>query len=150
MYLSLIHKEKRQIQLDYLKQLCRVFETEPGTTCTAVSFAAPGLLRFEHLLILAGSCLSYQHDVSLARFVAEALSTLDFKRAEEPMLVISRLNTILAVSGLQVLHLLEEGGGLLGLAGMDTDEIGMAADHAVTGTNDGKHFPPSPLLRVRT
>lgn len=41
------------------------------------------------------------------------------------MLIISRLNAILAVSGLQVLHLLEEGlaggGGLLALANMDED-----------------------------
>jgi hypothetical protein len=58
--------------------------------------------------------------------VAEAISTLDFKRTEEPMLVISKLNTILATSGLEVLHLLEAeltgGGGLLALAGMDEDE----------------------------
>lgn len=59
-----------------------------------------------------------QEDVSLARYVAEALSTLEFKRLEEPMMIISYLNSALAVAGLQVLHLLEMGteggGGILG------------------------------------
>ena len=63
-----------------------------------------------------------QDDLSLARFTAEALSSLDLKMQEEPMSVISYLNAALAVSGLQVLHLLEmqteDGGGLLG--GMGT------------------------------
>ncbi|GAA6060785.1 hypothetical protein JCM10212_005434 [Sporobolomyces blumeae] len=99
-WFSLIHKEKRQVQLDYLKQLSRAFEIEPGATCT-------------------------EDDVAFVRFVAEAVSTLDYKRNEEPMLVISRLNAILAVSGLQVLHLLEEGleggGGLLALANLDEE-----------------------------
>ncbi|GAA5875871.1 hypothetical protein JCM1840_002960 [Sporobolomyces johnsonii] len=91
-WFSLLHKEKRQIQLDYLKALARSFELEPGAKCS-------------------------EYDVSFARFVAEALSSLDFKRTEEPMLVISFLNAILAVTGLQVFHLLQEdlpgGGGLL-------------------------------------
>lgn len=62
----------------------------------------------------------FQNDVSFARFLAEALSTLDFKRTEEPLLVIHHLNTALAVSGLQVLHALEQdlqgGGGLMAAA----------------------------------
>lgn len=70
-----------------------MLELEPGAKCT-------------------------ENDVSLARFVAEALSTLDYKTQEEPMSVIAHLNSLLAVAGLQVLHLLEEGieggGGLLG------------------------------------
>jgi len=37
---SLVHKEKRQIQLDYLKQISRVFEVEPGAVCTAVSLTS--------------------------------------------------------------------------------------------------------------
>ncbi|GAA5926432.1 cohesin-loading factor complex subunit SCC2 [Sporobolomyces koalae] len=114
-WFSLIHKEKRQIQLDYLKQLCRSFDLEPGATCT-------------------------EDDLRLARFIAEAMSTLDFKRAEEPMLVISRLNTVLAMSGLQVLHLLEEGlagrGGLLSDATMEGPPQGA-----------GESVPPIDLAR---
>ncbi|GAA5958305.1 hypothetical protein JCM3765_004786 [Sporobolomyces pararoseus] len=97
-WFSLIHKEKRQVQLDYLKQLCRAFEVESGSTCS-------------------------ENDVSFARYVAEAISTLDFKRTEEPMLVISRLNTILAVSGLQVLHSLEAESGGGGLLDLDNEEM---------------------------
>ncbi|GAA5844746.1 hypothetical protein JCM11251_002267 [Rhodosporidiobolus azoricus] len=94
-WFSLLHKEKRQVQLDYLKTLARSFEVEVGGTCT-------------------------EDDVSFARFAAEALSTLDYKRNEEPLLIISYLNSVLAVSGLQVLHHLEQdlagGGGLLATA----------------------------------
>lgn len=58
-----------------------------------------------------------QNDVSLARYVAEALSSIEYKTQEEPMCIISHLNACLAVAGLQVLHLLEAGmqggGGLL-------------------------------------
>ncbi|GAA5994954.1 hypothetical protein JCM5350_007201 [Sporobolomyces pararoseus] len=113
-WFSLIHKEKRQVQLDYLKQLCRAFEVESGSTCS-------------------------ENDVSFARFVAEAISTLDFKRTEEPMLVISRLNTVLAVSGLQVLHSLEAesgGGGLLDLDDAEMKEAEPAQNQAnSTATN---------------
>ncbi|ORY37374.1 sister chromatid cohesion C-terminus-domain-containing protein, partial [Leucosporidium creatinivorum] len=79
---SLLQKEKRTLQHDYLKTLSRMFEMEPGAPCS-------------------------EDDVSLARYVAEALSTLEFKRLEEPMIIISYLNSALAVAGLQVLHLLE-------------------------------------------
>ncbi|GAA6021361.1 hypothetical protein JCM10207_002022 [Rhodosporidiobolus poonsookiae] len=92
---SLLHKEKRQVQLDFLKTLSRSFEVEVGGKCS-------------------------EDAVSFARFIAEALSTFDYKRNEEPLLVISVLNSALAVTGLQVLHHLEEGleggGGLLAAA----------------------------------
>ncbi|GAA5904538.1 hypothetical protein JCM6882_004901 [Rhodosporidiobolus microsporus] len=94
-WFSLLHKEKRQVQLDYLKTLARSFEVEAGAACS-------------------------ENDVSFARFIAEALSTLDYKRNEEPLLIILYLNSVLAVSGLQVLHHLEQdlagGGGLLAAA----------------------------------
>lgn len=104
------------VQLDFLKQLCRAFEVESGSSCADVS----GLhSMFTCLASDMSSDGVLQDDVGFARFVAEAISTLDFKRCEEPMFVISRLNTILAMSGLQVLHSLEaelsHGGGLLGL-----------------------------------
>ena len=54
----------------------------------------------------------------MARFMAEALSSLEFKNQEEVFTIIHYLNSALAVSGLQVLHLIEEGmeggGGILG------------------------------------
>lgn len=46
--------------------------------------------------------------MNFRRFLAEAISTLDFKTQEEPMMIIVLLNAALAVSGLQVLHLLEK------------------------------------------
>ncbi|KAL8277535.1 hypothetical protein RQP46_010090 [Phenoliferia psychrophenolica] len=90
---SLLQKEKRQHQLDYLKQITKnTFDLEVGTACSP-------------------------NDVSLRRYVAEALSTLEYKRQEELMTVIHYLNAALAVTGLQVVHLLEEGlaggGGLM-------------------------------------
>ncbi|KPV73441.1 uncharacterized protein RHOBADRAFT_55179 [Rhodotorula graminis WP1] len=92
---SLLHKEKRQVQLDFLKTLSRSFELEIGSPCSSV-------------------------DVSFFRFLAEALSTFDFKRTEEPLLVVALLNSALAVSGMQVLHALEQdlegGGGLMATA----------------------------------
>ncbi|GAA5844309.1 hypothetical protein JCM9279_001763 [Rhodotorula babjevae] len=92
---SLLHKEKRQVQLDFLKTLARSFELEVGSACSSV-------------------------DVSFFRFLAEALSTFDYKRAEEPLLVVSLLNKALAVTGAQVLHALEQdlagGGGLMATA----------------------------------
>ncbi|GAA5984976.1 hypothetical protein JCM11641_005602 [Rhodosporidiobolus odoratus] len=101
-WFSLLHREKRQVQLDYLKALARSFEVEAGVACS-------------------------EDDVSFARFITESISTFDFKRAEEPMLVVSVLNSVLAVSGLQVLHHLEQdlagGGGLLAAAsGQDPAE----------------------------
>lgn len=54
-----------------------------------------------------------QEHLSFMRFLAESLSTLNFKRQEEPMTVIYHLNRIMAVSGLQVMHLLEPQEGLL-------------------------------------
>lgn len=45
-----------------------------------------------------------QEDVQYARFVAEALSTLDFKNSEEPMSICFLIDQTLAVSGLQVFH----------------------------------------------
>lgn len=51
--------------------------------------------------------------MNFRRYLAEAISTLDFKTQEEPMMIISLLNSALAVCGLQILHLLEtdlEGG----------------------------------------
>ncbi|GAA5903419.1 hypothetical protein JCM8208_001915 [Rhodotorula glutinis] len=92
---SLLHKEKRQVQLDYLKTLARSFELEIGSACSSA-------------------------DVSFFRFLAEALSTFDYKRTEEPLLVVSLLNSALAVAGMQVLHALEQdlegGGGLMASA----------------------------------
>ncbi|SCV73614.1 BQ2448_6044 [Microbotryum intermedium] len=92
---SLLQKEKRVVQLDFLKTLTRALEVEPGASCG-------------------------DDDVALVLYIAEALSTLDYKRCEEPMSVIAHLNAALAVSGLQVLHLLEadleQGSGLLGEA----------------------------------
>lgn len=108
---ALLHKEKRQVQLDYLRTLSRAFEVDLGAKCdevrlSLVSFAASSLTSDQT-----------QSDVSFARFLAESLSTLDYKRTEEPLLVISYLNSALAVSGLQVLHALEMGlkggGGLV-------------------------------------
>ncbi|GJN94290.1 hypothetical protein Rhopal_007364-T1 [Rhodotorula paludigena] len=113
---SLLHKEKRQVQLDYLKTLARSFELEVGATCS-------------------------ENDVSFARFLAEALSTLDFKRTEEPLLIIHHLNTALAVSGLQVLHALEQdlqgGGGLMAAAKASPSKLQSVAD------DDGMDRPPS-------
>lgn len=79
-------------KLDFLKALSRTFELDLAAKCT-------------------------EEDSSLARYIGEAVSTLDFKNQEEVMMILSYLNSALAVSGLQVLHLLEagvEGGGLLG------------------------------------
>lgn len=87
-----------------------MFELEPGAECSEVS---SGQI---HVVPCPCSPLPLQDDVSLARYVAEAISTLDFKRLEEPMRVISHLNSSLAVAGLQVLHQHEggiEGGGSL-------------------------------------
>ena len=73
--------------------------------------------------------------------MAEAISTLDFKRTEEPMLVISRLNTVLAVSGLQVLHSLEAesgGGGLLDLDDAEMKEAEPAQNQANSTATNGK------------
>ncbi|GAA5958783.1 hypothetical protein JCM21900_004761 [Sporobolomyces salmonicolor] len=110
-WFSLLHKEKRQIQLDYLKTLARSFELEPGAKCS-------------------------ENDVSFARFVAEALSSLDFKRTEEPMLVISFLNAILAVSGLQVLHMIQQAlpgsGGLLSGMSHGGDSISGSPNRGVS------------------
>ncbi|GAA5983631.1 hypothetical protein JCM10908_000358 [Rhodotorula pacifica] len=107
---SLLQKEKRQIQLDCLKSLGRAFEVEAGAACS-------------------------QDAVSFARFLAEALSCLDYKRTEEPLMVVSQLNSALAVSGLQVVHALEQGmqggGGLVARASMSPSkqpsENGVAA-----------------------
>ncbi|KAM0747229.1 hypothetical protein T439DRAFT_97198 [Meredithblackwellia eburnea MCA 4105] len=118
-WFTLYQKEKRADSMNYLKVITRTaFELEPGAPCS-------------------------DNDVSLARFVGEALSTLDYKRQEEPMLVIHFLNSALAVSGLQVLHLLEEslagGGGLMAsisdstaspIQGQGLDGTLPSADHA--------------------
>ncbi|KAK4701477.1 cohesin loading factor subunit SCC2, partial [Phenoliferia sp. Uapishka_3] len=90
---SLLQKEKRQHQMDYLKAITRnTFDLEDGAKCS-------------------------EEDVSFARYIAEALSSLEYKRQEEPMSVIHYLNSALAVSGLQVVHNLEDGldggGGLM-------------------------------------
>ncbi|KAI5476699.1 cohesin loading factor subunit SCC2 [Pseudohyphozyma bogoriensis] len=115
-------KEKRQHWQDFLKALARTFELEPGKACS-------------------------ETDVSVARFVAEALSTLDFKRIEEPMQVISILNSALAVSGLQVLHLIDEtmegGGGLL--AGLPP-----SSPCKSNGGSPSKHRPDSPVASERS
>lgn len=99
--------------MDYLKQLTRhTFDMEAGKACTEV-----GPVRS-----LPGDAPDYyyfdpQNDVSFARYIAEALSTLEYKRNEEPMSVIHYLNSALAVTGLQVVHSLEDvmagGGGLM-------------------------------------
>jgi len=70
------------------------------------------------------------------------------------MLVISRLNAILAVSGLQVLHLLEEGlaggGGLLALASMDQDDSNNGSPvKSSSSTNDATGKSHLLLLTAR-
>ncbi|KAM0792017.1 hypothetical protein ACM66B_007127 [Microbotryomycetes sp. NB124-2] len=109
---SLLQKEKRQYQLDFLRTLSRVFDRETGSDCS-------------------------ENDVSFARFLAEALSTLDFKRLEEPMTIIKHLNASLAVSGLQVMHQLQASAGATGLL-QEADEL--AGEQAVAA-------PPAPLAR---
>lgn len=78
--------------------------------------------------------------MSFARFIAEALSTLDFKRLEEPMAIIKHLNASLAVSGLQVLHHLQGGIGGGGLLAGD-----MSALDSVNGAVSVSHVPFVPL-----
>ncbi|CDR46094.1 RHTO0S12e00276g1_1 [Rhodotorula toruloides] len=128
---ALLHKEKRQVQLDYLRTLSRAFEVDLGAKCD-------------------------ESDVSFARFLAESLSTLDYKRTEEPLLVISYLNSALAVSGLQVLHALEMGlkggGGLVaatkrGAGGSPKKSAaGTPAAAAAADDADEQDTPPSPDL----
>ncbi|GEM10950.1 cohesin loading factor subunit SCC2 [Rhodotorula toruloides] len=126
---SLLHKEKRQVQLDYLRALSRAFEVDLGSK------------RFE------------QTDLSLARFLAESLSTLDYKRTEEPLVVISYLNSALAVSGLQVLHAMEMGlkggAGLVGAAnksGASGSPMKSVADTPNANNDVDEDTPPSPDL----
>ncbi|BGP35332.1 Sister chromatid cohesion protein 2 [Rhodotorula toruloides] len=124
---ALLHKEKRQVQLDYLRTLSRAFEVDLGAKCD-------------------------ETDLSFARFLAESLSTLDYKRTEEPLLVISYLNSALAVSGLQILHALEmglKGGG--GLVAASKRGVGDSPMKPPTGTpapanDDEEDKPPSPDL----
>ncbi|KAK4052266.1 Sister chromatid cohesion protein 2 [Microbotryomycetes sp. JL221] len=106
---SLLQKEKRQYQLDFLRVLSRVFDVEAATKCSDAS------LRFT------------VHDVSFARFLAEALSTLEFKRLEEPMTIIKHLNASLAVGGLQLMHQLQASMGTGGLLGDEAMNDGIAS-----------------------
>lgn len=93
---SLVQKDKRTVGLDFLRALARVFEVEAGEACG-------------------------EEDLSLARFVAEGLSALEFRKAEEVMVVVAGLVRGLAVGGLQVVHLLEgERHGLLREEGVGT------------------------------
>ncbi|KAK4046628.1 Sister chromatid cohesion protein 2 [Microbotryomycetes sp. JL201] len=110
----LLQKEKRQYQLDFLRTLSRIFDRETGANCS-------------------------EEDVSFARFLAEALSTLDFKRLEEPMTIIKHLNASLAVSGLQVMHQLQATSGATGL--LQQAESGEQAEGQVTSA------PPISLAR---
>ncbi|GAA5873259.1 hypothetical protein JCM8547_008616 [Rhodosporidiobolus lusitaniae] len=116
-WFSLLHREKRQVQLDFLKTLARSFELEAGAACS-------------------------EDDLSFARFVAEMLSSFEYKRNEEVLMIISCLNSILAVSGLQVLHHLEQdlagGGGILATA--SPSKLGAETDA------DELDKPPSPDL----
>ncbi|GAA6048643.1 hypothetical protein JCM3770_001996 [Rhodotorula araucariae] len=120
---SLLHKEKRQVQLDYLKTLARAFELEVGAPCSA-------------------------NDTSFFRFLAEALSTFDYKRAEEPLVVVALLNQALAVAGVQILHALEEdlagGGGLVAAAGVSPHKNPPpgAAQSAEAVDDEGPPPPP--------
>ncbi|TKA56971.1 hypothetical protein B0A53_01372 [Rhodotorula sp. CCFEE 5036] len=113
---SLLQKEKRQIQLDCLKALARAFEVEVGSACP-------------------------ENAVSFARFLAEALSSLDYKRTEEPLMVVSQLNSALAVSGLQTMHSLEQGmqggGGLVARASVSPTKQSSAPEV------DGTEGPPT-------
>ncbi|BGP51653.1 Sister chromatid cohesion protein 2 [Rhodotorula kratochvilovae] len=127
---SLLHKEKRQVQLDYLKTLARSLELDVGAPCSA-------------------------NDVSFFRFLAEALSTFDYKRAEEPLIVVALLNTALAVAGVQVLHALEQdlagGGGLMAAAGASPKKVAngavpSAAAAADAPDADEEDRPPPPDL----
>lgn len=125
---ALLHKEKRQVQLDYLRTLSRAFEVDLGASCDEVGLLARFLTSS---CSAANSVPRAQSDVSFARFLAEALSTLDYKRTEEPLVVISYLNSALAVSGLQVLHALEQGlaggGGLMAVANANASPSRRAA-----------------------
>ncbi|GAA6018662.1 hypothetical protein JCM8202_000602 [Rhodotorula sphaerocarpa] len=116
---SLLQKEKRQIQLDCLKTLGRSFEVEAGAACS-------------------------EADLSFYRFLAEALSTIEYKRIEEPLMVIAQLNSALAVSGLQVLHTLElgmaGGGGLIARASVSPQK------QSNVGAEDFAEAAPSPDL----
>ncbi|KAK4330559.1 Sister chromatid cohesion protein 2 [Rhodotorula toruloides] len=126
---ALLHKEKGQVQLDYLRTLSRAFEVDLGAKCD-------------------------ETDLSFARFLAESLSTLDYKRTEEPLLVISYLNSALAVSGLQVLHALEMGlkggGGLVAASrrGATGSPVKSTAGTPapVNDDDDEQDKPPSPDL----
>ncbi|SCZ88805.1 BZ3500_MvSof-1268-A1-R1_Chr10-4g03099 [Microbotryum saponariae] len=120
---GLLQKEKRVVQLDFLKTLTRALEVEPGASCS-------------------------DDDVAFVRYVAEALSTLDYKRYEEPLSVIAHLNSALAVSGLQVLHLLEadldEGAGWLGdEAPSSVPEAGGDGEQ-LPATSKGDRTSPAP------
>lgn len=108
-----------------------MFELEPGAPCSEVSSIIPSYPPPLTFLV--------QDDVSLARYVAEALSTLEFKRLEEPMIIIHYLNSTLAVAGLQILHLLE----------LDTERgVGLLArTPIISPTKRGRSQSGSPVKR---
>lgn len=49
-----------------------------------------------------------EHSVAFARYIADNLSTFEYKTLEEVFVVIGELKSILSVSGMQVLHLVEK------------------------------------------
>lgn len=112
---GLVQKDKRQAGLDLLKALARVFEVDAGAQCS-------------------------EEDLGLARFVAEAMSTVEFRKSEEVMLVVALLVRGLAVGGLQVLHLLEgkEHGWLWGLGGEGGEGGSRAGTASPSKARDGQ------------
>lgn len=135
-----MQKEKRAQQLDFLKSITRLLEIEPDAPCSEVSRWRAALPRGQL------TCRArWQDDLSFARFVAESLSSLEYKRQEEPMSVIHHLNAILAVSGLQVMHILElgteAGGGLIGAIGGGSQGVSLECESACARADSYALFP---------
>lgn len=76
-------RDRRQSRLDFLKALVKSLDLDAvSKDCSETS-------------------------VAFGRYIADNLSTLDYKTVEEVFVVVGELKTILSVSGVQVLHLVK-------------------------------------------
>lgn len=109
-------RDRRATRLDFLKQIVKALDVNTASADCSMD------------------------EVLFARFMADNLATLDYKTMEELFVVIGELRSILAVSGMQVLHNMQP----------HLPQQGLLSSAAQTeSTQDGMRTPPPPGTTVQ-
>ncbi|KAJ9475705.1 Sister chromatid cohesion protein 2 [Pseudozyma hubeiensis] len=109
-------RDRRATRLDFLKQIVKALDVNTASADCSMD------------------------EVLFARFMADNLATLDYKTMEELFIVIGELRSILAVSGMQVLHNMQPH-----LPKQDF----MSSAAQTESAQDGMRTPPPPGIAVQ-